>query len=326
MKKKVLIVRLDAIGDYVLWRNCLRFLRNSRKYRDAHLAILGNPAWRNLAESLDSDCADEWIWATNRGELFRKSVENLYPRWIWHRRVRKAQSNIRNKILSMGFDEVISPVAFRDPLLDELVAGLAPSVVGVAQDGENFSPCYTRLVCAGGNSFVFLRNRNIVAELTGEKCEERLDLVLPRIPARKNRVLFFTGASHWTRRWPIRRWQELSTLLLPGLEAEYAVMTGSLSSFVAQVASSVAVVSNDTMALHVAAALGVPAVGVTNGVSGKDSFWPYPASLGKRVAVCAPENIPTISIPLLGSRLSQYMALSSISAECVAKKLNKMLD
>ena len=71
--KRVLIVRLDAIGDYVLWRNCLRFMRNRGQYSGAHLTVFGNPAWRDLAETFDADCADEWIWADNKNDLFNKN-------------------------------------------------------------------------------------------------------------------------------------------------------------------------------------------------------------------------------------------------------------
>ena len=102
MKNRVLIVRLDAIGDYVLWRNCLRFIRDCAKYRDSHLTVLGNPAWRNLAETFDADCADEWIWVENRNSLFRRGYENLLPRIVWHRRVAMAQAKLKSMLASRG--------------------------------------------------------------------------------------------------------------------------------------------------------------------------------------------------------------------------------
>ena len=316
--KKVLIVRLDAIGDYVLWRNCLRFIRNSRKYRDAHLTVLGNPAWRSLAEAFDADCADEWIWVANRANLFRKSIENLLPYCVWHRRVRQEQGRLRKELMARKFDEVISPTAFPDPLLDELVQGIAPAVIGVANGSPSRLSAYTRLLDAGGEPFVFLKNRRIAEELTGESCVVPLELVLPETPTRNNSVLFFADASHWTRRWPDCRWRELETLLPPELAPRYAVKSRTLSEFANQVAASVAVVSNDTMALHMAAALNVPAVGVTNGCSGKNFFWPYPASLGKKIAVVSPkEHVGGILPGLAGRQISQYRAIASISAQDV---------
>lgn len=319
--KRVLIVRLDAIGDYILWRNCLRFLRRSEKYRDAHLTVLGNPAWRNLAETFDSDCADEWIWAQNRADLFRKGRENVLPYCIWHRRVVKAQKKLKARLVSRGFDEVISPCAFPDALLDELVLGIAPVTISVVNGDASREARFTRLVDPGCESFVFLRNRAIMSAIAGESCAVDLDFNIGERPKKTNQVLFFKGASHWTRRWPQRRWKKLAGLLSAGLEAVDAPRNSSLADLARFVASCAAVVSNDTMALHMAAALGVPAVGVVNGVSGRDSFWPYPAELGCKVAICAPERVSRIPIPLLGSRLAQYLALSSVKAEEAVSKL-----
>ena len=323
--KRVLIVRLDAIGDYFLWRNCLRFLRMSEKYRGAHLTVLGNPAWRSIAESFDADCADEWIWVQNRDALFRKGRENVLPYCIWHRRVAKEQKKLKARLVSLGFDEVISPCAFPDALLDELVSEIAPVTISVANGDASRMARFTRLVDSGCASFVFLRNRAITSAITGEPCAVDLDLDIGERPKKTNRVLFFKGASHWTRRWPQRRWEELAGLLPSVFVAVDAPSNGTLADFARFVASCAAVVSNDTMALHMAAALGVPAVGVVNGVSGRDSFWPYPESLGKQVAVCSPAKVPRMHIPLLGSRLAQYLALSSVKAEGVARALKQVL-
>ena len=318
--KRILIVRLDAIGDYVLWRNCLRFLRRSRRYRDAHLTVFGNPAWRNLAETFDADCADEWIWAENRSSLFRRGYENILPSFIWHRRVTAAQARQKTRLAARGFDEVISPCAFPDTLLDELVTGIAPTTIGVANGEMARTKIYTHLVEAGREPFVFLRNQAIASAITGETCAVPLELKRPNVP-KTNDILFFTDASHWTRRWPRRRWRELAARLPSGFRATNATKSGSLADFVRQAASCAAVVSNDTMALHVAAALGIPAVGIVNGVSGRGAFWPYPSELGKAVAVCAPTKVPRIPIPLLGPRLAQYLALSSVAAPDVANAL-----
>lgn len=322
--KRILIVRLDAIGDYILWRNCLRFIRNSARYRNEHLTVLGNPAWRSLAETLDGDCADEWIWVDNRDALFRKGHENLFPYCVWHRRVASEQNRLKDRLASRGFDEVISPAAFPDVLLDELVTGISPVAISVANGDASRGARFTRLVYSGNEPFVFLRNRVITSALTGEPCDVGLELKVGD-HQNTNRVLFFKGASHWTRRWPQRRWRELARLLPSGYEAAEAPPGRSLSDFAKFVASCAAVVSNDTMALHMAAALGVPAVGISNGVSGRGSFWPYPASLGKQVAVCAPAKVPRIPVPLLGARLAQYLALSSVSAATVSRALGGML-
>ena len=324
--KRVLIIRLDAIGDYVLWRNCLRFLRNHGKYSNAHLTVLGNPVWRNIAETLDGDLVDEWIWIEDRDSLFKKGWENLLPRCVWYRRVTAAQKRLKAKLSKLGFDEIVSPAAFTDPLLDEFVSGIAPVAISV-DSGDRTRTCkFTRLLNSGKDSFVFYRNRSIVSDLAGVECDVQFELELNETPAKTNKILFFDSASHWTRCWPSRRWRKLQSMLPPGFEPVSIPRGRGLADFVSFVKSCAAVVSNDTMALHVAAALGVPVVGVVNGVSGKGAFWPYPSSLGKKVEVCIPKNIPSVPIPLLGSRIAQYLALSSVSCRMVADALHRALE
>ena len=323
---RILLVRLDAIGDWILFRNALRALRKSRRYSGTHWTILGNPAWRGLAEAFDKDLADEWIWVERRGDLFQKGYENLLPRAVWHRRVARAQGRLRERLLAGRFDEVLSLQCNRDPLLDELVAGLAPSVVGVRAEGLD-SSMYTHLLDPGSEPFVFLRNRALVSDLTGESCDVPLSLEIPDPPPRENRIMFFTGASHWTKRWPRRRWNELARLLPPGLESFEAPQNRSLPEFARLVASCKAVVTNDTMTLHLAAALDVPAVGIVNGIEGRGAFWPYPASLGKRVAIAGaePRHAPARLLPpLVAVQLAKARNLSSVTAEDVFRSVQSL--
>lgn len=319
--RRVLIVRLDAIGDYILWRNCLRFIRHSAKYRNAHITILGNPAWRGLAEAFDADCADEWLWAENRAALFRKPVENLLPYKVWHHRVAREQGKLRGRLRARGFDEVLSPCAFRDTLLDELVQGIAPE---------------TRIAGMVDEEFVFFKNRTITATLCGERCNVPLRLELPDPPAKTNRILFFTSASHWTRRWPRGNWRRLAQMLPAGYEALKAPMDGTLPDLARLITSCAAVVSNDTMALHMAAALGVPVVGIVNGVSGRGGFWPYPRDAhggtpcasticAGPVAIVGAEVRGVAPSTLLASQLTQYRNIAAVTPEMALSALLEVL-
>ncbi len=328
MKKKILIIRLDAIGDYILWRNCLHFIRYSAAYRDAHITVLGNPAWKNIAETLDGDCADEWIWAENRNSLFRQSFENLLPGFIWERRVNLAQRKLRDRLIALHFEEIILPQVFHDPQIDALAYGIAPATIGVAGTCAS----HARIINTGNNPFVFLQNRSFAEELTGERCTVSLAMELPAKKNKKEQAIFFTGASHWTRRWPMKRWHELQHFVESGigLEVKYAGRPEDprmpLCAFAMEMESSRIVVSNDTMALHMAAALKVPAVGIVNGVSGKDSFWPYPPRLRENVAIVAPTKYKRCPIPgLPGKQITQYGALASITAENVFTEIKQLL-
>ncbi len=360
MQRHTLIIRLDAIGDYILFRNVLRFIRRSAAYRDTHLTVLGNPAWRGLAEAFDADLADKWIWVENRAALFRKSIENLLPYALWHRRMACAQAAFRAPLLATHYDEVLSLQPIRDPLLDELVAGLAPEVVGIAGPGGN-DAAYTRLLNPGPDPFVFLRNRCAAADLTGEPCNIPLALDCGATQS-NDEILIFTGASHWTKRWPRRNIRAFIQLLLKNTGLRVVLADGHsgsslrsfavsfqsdrvtamsplpLAEFARRVASVRAVIANDTMALHLAAATKTPTVGIVNGISGRDNFWPYPAlNVGTEdtrppaIRICGEEH-GGIKSPtkhawgLAAMQLAQARNLAAISADEVFAALKDVLD
>ena len=60
--KSLLLIRLDAIGDYVLFRNYIEILKKSEKYKDFNITLLGNSAWKSLSEELDGEYIDKFIW------------------------------------------------------------------------------------------------------------------------------------------------------------------------------------------------------------------------------------------------------------------------
>ncbi len=60
--KSLLIVKVDAIGDYVIFRNLIEAIRKSDKYKNYKITLLGNQLWKEIATSLDSEYIDGFIW------------------------------------------------------------------------------------------------------------------------------------------------------------------------------------------------------------------------------------------------------------------------
>ena len=61
-EKRLLIFRHDGIGDYIMFRNFLEVLKKSDRFAGYKITLLGNAAWKDLAEFLDKDNIDEFIW------------------------------------------------------------------------------------------------------------------------------------------------------------------------------------------------------------------------------------------------------------------------
>jgi hypothetical protein len=76
--KKLLIIRLDDIGDYLLFRNSLEAYKTSPRWNAYEITLLGNKIWKGLFEELDSTKVDKTIWIDKylylKVEYSRKSI------------------------------------------------------------------------------------------------------------------------------------------------------------------------------------------------------------------------------------------------------------
>ncbi|MGN0844517.1 MAG: glycosyltransferase family 9 protein [Kiritimatiellia bacterium] len=262
-QRRVLLVKLDRIGDYLLFRNTLRALRESAAYRNARLTILGNAVWREIAMAFDAALADEWIWIENASSLFGTSLENLLPPPIRRKRIANRQRPIRETIRNLHFDEIISARLYRDRFLDDFLSGLAPMLIGPAAPSPlPGDAAYTRLLPARPpqfpglaachipvpESFVFSRNCDFVSALTGEPCTPKLELELPPVVGIGDQtshlgkqpavgtpdpdtdtmlVILCPAASHWSKMPRRAVWLQLARWFLRHTSATIAFAGGS---------------------------------------------------------------------------------------------------
>ena len=92
--KSLLLIRLDAIGDYVLFRNFIEVLRKNNKYKDYSITLLGNSAWKSLSQELDGEYIDNFIWLDRS-----KFYNDLFYRY------KKLQ-----ELVSNGYEIILSPI------------------------------------------------------------------------------------------------------------------------------------------------------------------------------------------------------------------------
>ena len=72
--KKLLLIRTDAIGDYILFRNFIEILAQSEKYKDYKIDILCHKSWYELSIKLDKKYINNFF--TFDTEKYR--VDNWY--------------------------------------------------------------------------------------------------------------------------------------------------------------------------------------------------------------------------------------------------------
>ncbi|HEX8020685.1 hypothetical protein, partial [Mucilaginibacter sp.] len=194
---RILIVRLDAIGDYLLFRNYLSCIKEAPKFKGYKLTLLGNVAFKDIAEAYDKDVIDEFIWINpsiiyNINEKIRLSF------------------NIKKR----AFDILINPVHSRVFHTDEFISQLgAKQKICSSGDYINMeSPeelkrsyrFYTDVVdIPGTDCFEYLRNHKFIETLTGYEIAAPLHLPVKNKQTEKKsqQLVIFPGAGQEYRRW-----------------------------------------------------------------------------------------------------------------------------
>jgi ADP-heptose:LPS heptosyltransferase len=305
---------MDAIGDYILFRNLIEAIKSHGKYRGYDITLCANTVCRELAEKLDSQFVSQFIWIDKR--LLRDSL--TYALKIAHR-LRKE-----------NFAVAIHPSFTRDVLSDLLVRVTnAPVRIGHTGGIMTMMPhqeaitdkYYTVLVNTGQKTmFEFYRNRKFVSLVIGEE----IDLARPTVSVEglsagmefpEKFAVLFPGANFENRQWGTKNFAMVSDYLSDryGLqsyvcggredkrlyeEIAFAVkssqpkdMTGrTLLDLGLALSRSTITITNDTVAAHMGAAVNAKVVSLLNGRH-FGRFSPYPKEVWPHFISIYPEKI-----------------------------------
>lgn len=307
---RLLIVRLDAIGDYILFRNHLRALLEDDRWKKYKVTLVGNIVFQDIAESFDSDVISEFKWIYPAALVDHRNLLSL----ILHLKKRR-------------FDFAINPVHSRSFLQDQLmhysgskflIGSSGDSTVYNSDDEKKRGDAiYDQLVPVPSYSvFEYFRNQGLVAALSSKPREPMLSMPSKKSPHVDNdriNVVLVGGAGAPFRRWPATSFSELVTaiysanptvqFMLAGSPTEADIsneiksmagvsikdLTGktSLVELVDLIASSDLLISNETSAVHIAASVGTNAICISNG-NHFGRFNPYPQSLSTKVITIYP--------------------------------------
>lgn len=296
-KRKLLLVRLDSIGDFILWLDSAKEYR--RLYPEQKITLIANSAWAELAESLpywDEVCPVE----------LRQLTGNPLYRW-----------KLLSKIRQAGFEVAIQPTFSRVFMHGDSIirASGAKHRIGSQGDLSNISVrdktiadrWYTCLLPATPEPLMELeRNAELISHLSGHPFNASLP-VLPVLttlsadlkPA-NNYFILFPGASWHGRQWPLAQFARVLEQLqqryswqpvICGTPAELALCTTvakettasclnlagktSLLELTELIRNARLLIGNETSAVHFAAAVSTPAVCILGG-GHYGRFMPYP--------------------------------------------------
>jgi len=297
--QRVLVVRLDAIGDFILWLDSAKELRKLYPPGRYHITLLANSAWAELASGMPY-----WdtVWPLHHLRL--AGHLRYFARQLW--RIRRER-----------FDEVVQPTYSRAFWPGDVIvaASGARRRVGVATDLANTTRLkrwignrfYTSLVDTGRPATHELEHNAAFLRALGL---ENVSARAPRITqkgARPQRLdpatpyfVVAPGAGLAGKCWPLESFVDVCDRIaheygwrpvVVGGKAERDIakvltrscatgaldLTGqtSLRDLIYTIRHARIVVSNDTAVAHFAAALRVPGVSIAGG-GHHGRFLPYP--------------------------------------------------
>jgi len=278
-EKTLLVIRLDEIGDYLLYRNFLADYRQG-KWAGYNITFAGNIIWKSLFEVYDAAAADQTIWVDKK-QYFGDAG---YRRTLWL------------KIRMAGFEAVICPSRSRPLLLDDILA--MSSAAGIREAVANtYAVPEWNMISDKGYDHLFPSTSDLHEFTFNRQFSEWVnglyhDIAAPELPTQSggtNEIICFIGASIRSKRWPVAYWirlvkalqqQGMNPVIGGGKNEEAAasaiVSATGVTSFAGQsslletlerIGAARAVVSGDTMAAHAAVAFRKPLVIIANGVN-----------------------------------------------------------
>lgn len=345
--KRLLIIKIDAIGDYILFRNYLEVLHKSDRFKDYEIELLGNDSWRDLTWQYDSNLVSKY-WFINEKRLLVHPIEVL---------------KLGINLFKRRYDFVLQPTYSRT-LLGNGLSALASGKQTIAfRSDYEIHPRYKKqtdrfysilLDLPEGIVHEYERNHNYFSQILKNPDLPWVELALPVKETERSGIIIFPGSSDQKRNWQEEKFAELIQRLLATSD-EMIILTGgraevplscsiigrlpettrlvdqtgdtTLPKLVNLVSQARFVISNDTSIVHIAAACKTPVICIQGG-GHFDRFTPYSEKLENR-PICVYEEMPCYNcnwkcqFPTFIN--DPYPCISSINVDAVWREAEKLL-
>ena len=297
----ILLIRLDHIGDFILWLDTAKLYR--QLYPNQNITLVANTSWLEVAKALP-------YW----DKVIELNTVLFDTNWLYRWKLLRA-------IRQIGFETAIQPTYSRNFLLGDSLIHITGSRHRIGSQGDCNNICagpkhlsdrwYTQLVAASGEEQMELdRNAEFISNLTGSPYSANLP-VIPGLLNRPEHLLLkqsycviFPGASWIGKQWPPEKFAETAKILnaeknwqivIAGSQNDRTICNKvaeyldkdvtinlcgrtSLLELIELIRYSAMLISNDTSAIHIAAAVGAPAVCILGG-GHFGRFLPYSSGL-----------------------------------------------
>ncbi|MEN9696999.1 MAG: hypothetical protein RLZ56_420 [Bacteroidota bacterium] len=321
--EKVLILRVDEIGDYLLWRKFLQEIVSSNICKEKQIHFLGNASWKSLFE-LEFD--------TKPGNPFAKVI------WLDKGQYKKNMAyrfKINRMLFIENYQTIINPTYSRAKRVDDSLVKAAKAKInyGFVRNNENYLPyeqsfdlhLYQHVFTLTAQPlFEFNSNKLFTAWITGQSSNvHTMDLAshvqLPSLNesllSKTNYFVVFPGSRSPKRIWSAQNFIQLSNTLfekyqytaviagagsdqvyaeafIAGYAHPYINLIGktNLKEMLSVLKNAKCLLSVDTGSIHMAATVNCTTIGIFNG-SQYGRFSPYPSDICNKIHSCYPLSI-----------------------------------
>lgn len=353
--KTLLLIRLDSIGDYVLLRNFIRLIKETGKYKEYKVTLCGNIIWKELAVTLDSDRIDNFIWLDRKRFNNNPFYKYKIIKYIYNRGFETVIDTTFSRENLFGDTIVKSSRA-----IERIGSSGSPDSYAKWKRNLLTNKYYTKIIpYSDSNIFEFYRNKEFFEKILSQSIEiikPILDAtsIAFDIPTNNDFIVIFPGAQEPKRRWAAFKFGFVVQtiikkfgydIIIAGSKGDTAIakklffcfnakkvydMTGktTLPQLAKLISLSKILISNETSAVHFAAAVGTPFVCISNG-NHFGRFHPYPKGVfDKAFYIYPPEimnNLNNEEMLKEKYRFNSDLNINEISPEVVKKLVKSIL-
>lgn len=316
-KGTCLIVRLDSIGDYILQRNLFKFLKENERFHNYSFSLCGNIVWKDMAEYFDRDIFSEFIWVDRK----KYNLQLMYKYKLLKKIYRAGYEIVIEPTYSRE-------ILFGDSIVRLSNAEKRIGFTG-GEDGSPkwkrklvSDSYYTELIeSKKENMFEFYRNKEFIEKVLNTKLRiSRTSLdalsINYKLPTDNNYIVVSPGAQFNNRIWNPENFIAVINSILGSYDLDI-VITGSQSEthiadritknirdkrllnlagktnlveLVKIISRADLLITNESMGVHLAAALNVPFVCISTGQH-FGRFNPYPEEIFENGYYIYPDEI-----------------------------------
>ncbi len=347
-EKSLLIIRTEAIGDYFHFRNFLKYIRESKKYKNFNITLCGNVMYKDIAENFDKDIIDEFIWI-NRKQF---TEDKMY------------RSKIILDVNSRNFHTAIQPNFSREFLIGDSIVRASGAKERIGAKGDTTNDILLFKIIADSwytdlknipevNIWEFDRNKAFFEQILDTKINIKVPSLEYPSQIKEDYIVFFPGAGEKIKQWPKEKFSELASRIINkyalnikicGSEQDYNLAENilnennsnrienlcgktSLVELIDVISKCKILITNDSSAFHIGACLKTETICLFMGRH-YGRFAPYPKGYDNHLHYIYPEKIKNLllntEMAIKKTKHSQPALIEEITINQVEKEFDKI--